>query len=130
MSYIEDRARLMRSEMYAEGKSFTDEKALTLPEFYPFWKYPQQYEIGDRVRYEDKLYRCRQAHTSQIDYTPDVALSLWGEVSADEWPEWVQPVGSSDTYPFGAKVSHNGKHWVSDYNNNSWEPGVFGWSEA
>jgi hypothetical protein len=28
------------------------------------------------------------------------------------------------------KVSHNDKHWVSDYDNNVWEPGVFGWTEA
>lgn len=125
---LEARARAMRAEMYKEGETFDDAKALTLPEFYPFWKYPEDYKIGDRVRYEDKLYRCRQAHRSQIDFTPDVSLSLWGEVSADEWPEWIQPVGSSDTYKKGAKVSHNGRHWISDYDNNSWEPGVFGWS--
>jgi hypothetical protein len=29
----------------------------------------------------------------------------------------------------GAKVSHNGKHWISDVDNNVWEPGVYGWSE-
>lgn len=44
--------------------------------------------------------------------------------------EWVQPTGSDDAYPLGAKVKHNGKTWVSNYANNVWEPGVFGWSEV
>lgn len=42
---------------------------------------------------------------------------------------WIQPTGATDAYPAGAKVSHNSKHWISDVDNNVWEPGVFGWSE-
>ena len=42
----------------------------------------------------------------------------------------VSVFGSTDAYPMGAKVSHNGKHWVSDYDANIWEPGVFGWHEV
>ena len=30
----------------------------------------------------------------------------------------------------GAKCSHNGKHWMSDVDNNVWEPGAYGWTEA
>ena len=41
-----------------------------------------------------------------------------------------QPTGAQDAYAKGAKVSHNGKHWISDVDNNVWEPGVYGWSEA
>ena len=29
-----------------------------------------------------------------------------------------------------AKVSHNGKHWISNADGNVWEPGVYGWTEA
>ena len=36
---------------------------------------------------------------------------------------------STDAYPKGAKVSHNGKHWISDLDANVWEPGVYGWTE-
>ena len=42
---------------------------------------------------------------------------------------WVQPQGSADAYMKGDKVSHNGKHWVSDIDNNVWEAGVYGWEE-
>lgn len=34
-----------------------------------------------------------------------------------------------DAYMAGDKVTHNDKHWVSDVDNNVWEPSVYGWSE-
>ena len=79
-----------------------------------------------------KLYRCVQAHTTQADWTPDVSPSLWVEVGDPlvEYPAWSQPVGAHDAYDQGAKVTHNGKKWVSDVNENVWVPGVYGWSEV
>ena len=35
--------------------------------------------------------------------------------------------GAHDAYNIGDKVTHNGKTWVSDVDNNVWEPGVYGW---
>ena len=88
----------------------------------------RNYGNGD----DTKLYRCLQAHTTQEGWEPDVAASLW-KIAGDptvEWPEWSQPIGAGDTYDAGAKVSHNDKHWISDIDNNVWEPGVYGWTEA
>ena len=89
------------------------------------------YFTGERVTYDGNFYRCIQSHTSQADWAPDKAVSLWVEISdpADEWPEWKQPTGAHDAYQNGDKVSHNGKHWISDVDGNVWEPGVYGWSE-
>ena len=39
-------------------------------------------------------------------------------------------MGSTDAYAKGAKVSRNGKHWTSDVDANTWEPGVYGWTEV
>lgn len=97
------------------------------------WSYPIAYVVGNIRRYSDgQLYRCIQDHTSQADWTPDTAVSLWVKVGdpAEEWPEWSQPVGAHDAYDTGAKVTHNGKHWTSDVNANVWEPGVYGWTEV
>ena len=96
---------------------------------FPAWACPANYAAGDIVRYDDKLYRCLQGHTSQENWTPDTAGSLWKEIGdpTAEYPEWVQPTGNIDTYPLGAKVSHNGQRWVSAVDNNVWEPGVYGW---
>ena len=97
------------------------------------WQTDTDYEAQkDIIRYEGELYRCIQSHTSQNDWTPDFAHSLWARIDdpSEEWPEWVQPLGSSDAYLFGAKVSHNGKHWISNTPDNVWEPGVYGWDEV
>lgn len=100
------------------------------------WAYPIAYTVGQLRRHNGKLYKCVQAHTSQADWTPDTAASLWSVAAdpAEEWPAWSQPVGAHDAYAKGAKVSHNGKHWTSNVDNNVWEPGTAGtenlWTEA
>lgn len=95
------------------------------------WAYPVAYTAGQLRRHNGKLYRCVQAHTSQADWTPDTAASLWSVAAdpAEEWPAWSQPVGAHDAYAKGAKVSHNGKHWTSNVDSNVWQPGVYGWTE-
>ena len=101
-------------------------------ELFAEWAYPIAYTVGQLRRYNGTLYKCVQAHTSQADWTPDTAASLWSVAAdpAEEWPAWSQPVGAHDAYSKGAKVSHNGKHWTSSMDSNVWEPGVYGWTEA
>lgn len=96
------------------------------------WAYPIAYKVGDIRRYNNILYKCVQAHTSQADWAPDVTASLWTSIAdpLEEWPAWSQPVGAHDAYEQGAKVSHNDKHWTSDVANNVWEPGVYGWTQV
>lgn len=96
------------------------------------WAYPVAYKIGAIRRYEGRLYQCVQAHTSQTDWTPPAAASLWAEIAdpAEEWPKWAQPIGAHDAYNAGDKVSHSDKKWTSDLDGNVWEPGVYGWSEV
>ena len=96
------------------------------------WEPNVNYTIGNLRVYDDKLYKCVQAHTSQSDWTPDVAVSLWAKAGdpAEEWPAWSQPIGAQDAYMSGDKVSHNDAHWISNTDNNVWEPGVYGWGQA
>ena len=90
------------------------------------------YFASEKVTYDGQYYRCIQNHKSQSDWTPDVTPALWALTSdpGEEWPEWKQPIGASDAYEKGAKVSHNDKHWISDVDANVWEPGVYGWTEV
>lgn len=46
------------------------------------------------------------------------------EDPADEYPEWVQPTGAHDAYALGAKITHNGKRYISQIPNNTTEPGT------
>ena len=97
------------------------------------WAAGVKYTTGQIRRHKDgNLYKCLSDHTSQEDWTPDASPSLWVKVSdpTEEWPAWSQPVSALDTYPAGAKTSHNGKHWISDLDNNVWEPGQYGWTEV
>lgn len=92
----------------------------------------EDYVAGDIRMHGGDIYRCISAHTSQPDWMPDAAVSLWVRIAdpAEEWPEWIQPVGGHDAYIVGAKVAHNGKHWINDTDANVYEPGVYGWTEV
>ena len=99
-------------------------------EQFEVWNCPINYTDGQIRRYGDTLYKCIQAHTSQTDWTPDKTPAMWKPISdpSEEWPQWSQPIGAMDSYKKGDKVSHNDEHWVSDVDNNVWEPGVYGWT--
>ena len=112
--------------------SVDDNTALRMVEFYPEWEVDTDYAAGFKVQRGGALYKCLQAHTSQADWSPDMAPSLWAKVlipDADVIPKWEQP-DSTNPYMAGDTVTHNGKTWVSDIDNNVWMPGVYGWSEA
>lgn len=117
-----------------------DETAIHMVAYFPLWEDRLNKEnpynpgtdilLGERLSYADKLWKCITAHKAQLSWTPDTAVSLFVEVSADEWPLWIQPKGSADAYPLGAHVSWADKHWESVVDNNVWEPGVYGWTEV
>lgn len=112
--------------------SATDEQALSVPVLYPAWRSGVEYVTGQRVLHGGVLYKVLQDHTSQDDWTPDAAPSLFARVlipDATAIPEWEQP-DSTNPYSKGDKVTHNGKTWASDIDNNVWEPGVYGWTET
>lgn len=123
-------ARKFRQFIEQMSENATDEEALDNILAFPKWEVDRVYFLDERVRYNDVLYKVLQQHTSQEDWTPDVAVSLYVRVSIEEYPDWIQPTGSHDAYQKGDKVTHNEKHWVSDVDNNVWEPSVYGWTEC
>ena len=132
MGYIEDAKRL-RPVIEQAARSLSDDVAMDAAELFPAWNPDgKEYAVDDRVKYGEYLYKCIMAHTSQEDWKPSEAVSLWVKVAdpAIEWPEWVQPVGAHDAYAKGDKVSHLDKHWISDIDANVYEPSVYGWTEA
>ena len=124
-----ERARKLRKLIEQGSISLDDKTALEGVDLFPNWVTDYAFSVGDRVKYEDVLYKCVQAHTSQDSWTPDLTPALWTRVSVDEFPEWVQPTGVQDAYQAGDKVSYDGKHWESEVDNNVWQPGVYGWKE-
>lgn len=122
-------ARTLRALIEKASVSLTDEEALTGIELFPHWAIDKEYTVGDRCQDDNILYKCLQDHTSQANWKPINSPSLWVKIDdpSIEFPEWRQPTGAADAYALGAKVSHLGEHWVSDYDNNVWEPSVYGW---
>lgn len=133
MGLIYDLATQTRTAINALTANATDEVALQAVTLYDEWDGDSvEYKTGDRVRKNNILYKVLQDHTSQSDWTPDQAPSLFAKVlipDASVIPEWEQP-DSTNPYSVGDKVMHNGNTWVSDVDGNVWEPGVYGWSEV
>lgn len=127
-----DEAIQFRKILEIQADSLTDEAILEVPIFVEKWKSGKSYSVGKRLEHNGTIYKVLQDHTSQSDWTPDQAPSLFAKVlipDSSVIPEWEQP-DSTNPYSKGDKVAHNGKTWVSDIDGNVWEPGVYGWSEV
>ena len=107
-----------------------DEIAVEAPRVYPQWAPDTIYNTGDRVLYNEILYKVLIAHTSQLDWSPIDSPALFAKILTDEIGggilPWEQP-DSTNPYMKDDKVTHNGNTWISTIDNNVWEPGVYGW---
>ena len=123
----------LRMQPYIQkgAQSLEDADALAVKTVYPTWSETGSYKVDEKVLFLEVLYKCLQEHDAQIGWEPVSAPSLWAKVLIPDpgvVPEWEQP-DSTNPYMKGDKVKHNGKTWVSDVDNNVWEPGVYGWTE-
>jgi hypothetical protein len=121
-------ARKLREYIETNASTLSDAQALEMPAAFPNWASGKSYEIGDRVRYGEKLYKCAQAHSAQADWTPDVVPALWVKVALPgEVAEWKQPTGAHDAYMKGDLVLYNGTTYCSTVDTNVWQPDSYGW---
>lgn len=135
MDYISI-ARRLRAMILEKSSSLTDEEAAEMPFALPKWKSNTTYSAGDRVRYGEYIYKVLTAHTSQDNWTPTAAPSLFARIlpgqqgSDEEIGEWVQP-DSTNPYMKGDKVRFEGKIYESLIDNNIWSPAAYpaGWQE-
>ena len=74
-------ARKLRKAIEKTAVTLSDSEAYDVAELFPMWKVDTAYQTGDRVQYDGKLYKCLQGHTSQEDWIPSTAVSLWVEVA-------------------------------------------------
>lgn len=125
-------------QIMAGQMQLDDTTAMEIADLYEPWEIGKTYEVGKIVKYgvnadgETQIYTVIQAHTSQVNWTPDTAVSLFKAVGFTDSgvPIWTQPLGATDAYMKGDMVSHKDKTWTSDIDNNVWEPGVNGWTET
>lgn len=124
-----EQAYAYRRKIEAAAVLQDDEAALESIDLFPKWEAGIYVTTGERYRYDGKLYRVIQSHTTQADWTPDVTPALFAEVSIEEWPEWIQPTGAQDAYNKGDKVTYDGRRYVSTIDGNVWAPDAYpaGW---
>lgn len=111
-----------------------DEEAASVPQAFKEWQPDTAYQVGDRRRFEDVLYKCLQAHTSQEGWEPNQAPSLWARIlnpDPEVIPVWEQP-DSTNPYMTGDKVHYpdaEGPVYESTIDNNVWSPEAYpaGW---
>jgi len=113
-------------------ESFDDETAIDMITLFPAWVAGIECIAGERLQYENKLYRVVQTHTSQEGWEPSNTPALFTEIAKPgEIPVWKQPTGAQDAYMTGDKVYYpdaNGSIYISNIDSNVWAPNVYGWS--
>ena len=117
------------------AETLSDAQALQVPMLFDeFDGNGVAYEVGKRIMFEGVLYKVIQAHTSQADWTPVAAPSLFAKVINEtidgSIPEFEQP-DSTNPYMKGDKVIFNGKVYESLIDNNVYSPEAYpaGWKE-
>ena len=70
---------MVRSVVEAGAATLSDGEAAKMPSLSQKWVVGEAVNVDDRRYYEptQKLYKCRQAHTTQADWTPDITPALW-----------------------------------------------------
>ena len=117
------------------AETLSDAQALQVPMLFDeFDGNGVAYEVGKRVLYNGVLYKVIQAHTSQAEWTPVAAPSLFAKVINEtidgSIPEFEQP-DSTNPYMKGDRVMFNGKIYESLIDNNVYSPEAYpaGWKE-
>lgn len=132
----EEKVRAILAIFDGLAPSLSSDIAERNPSLYAAWDGNGHiYAQSERVNYEGTLYTCLQTHTSQDDWSPPAAASLWAktlgagitDTLTSDIPDWVQP-DSTNPYSQGARVKHSGKVWESIVANNVWKPGAAGTS--
>ena len=111
MTLIE-KTRELRALIEKAVQSLEDKDALECICLYEKWNGDGvQYTAGKRVQYNGELYKVKDGmgHTSQVDWSPDVAVSLFEKINETNSGTKVDPIPYS-----GNMVLENGKYYIED----------------
>ena len=130
-------AEQLRRVLQMFAASLTDEQAMEVVAVYDPWQVGKAYTVGQFLTYgvngvgDPQLYKVVQDHTSQSDWTPDSASSLFVAIGLDDagYPVWSQPTGAHDAYNIGDIVDYNGTLYQSTIDGNVYSPEAYpaGW---
>lgn len=70
----------LRKHIENAVQSLPDAAALEAVVLHPVWKAGIAYSVGYKAQHNGRLWRCRQAHTSQEEWEPENVPALWEEL--------------------------------------------------
>ena len=122
------------------SKDLNEAQKKNILDQYEDWEIGVGYKVGQKVKYNGKVFEVVQGHTSQGDWTPENTPALFKEYlnieikhedgsTTEVVSEWKQPLGAHDAYKQGDKVSFNGKVYKSKNDGNVYSPEAYpqGW---
>ena len=93
----------------AETSVIDEQTALKHKEQFEGWVADVVYDVDQMRVYEDRLYKCRQKHTSQSDWTPDIVPNLWKAIDFEHAGTFEDPI------PAVANMEYvHGKYYIED----------------
>ena len=106
---------LLQAMMSANAKAsflaeLDDTEAAKIPLCYDAWETDKAYKVGDRVELDGKLWKCRQAHTSQENWKPSInTASLWEVINVENAGTLEDPIPYDQTM-----TVYNGKYYLEE----------------
>ena len=70
-------AQAIRTSIDNVTGTMEDTDAAKNPMLFLPWEADTKYSAGDRRRHDGKVYKCLQAHTSQVGWEPPAVPALW-----------------------------------------------------
>lgn len=102
----------LRMMVQPQLASLPDKEALKVKSLYPSWasKTGEEVEAGEKLYYDDRLYKVRQKHTVQEQYPPSVeTASLYEEINETHAGTLEDPI------PYNNNMElEEGKYYIQD----------------
>ena len=92
---ILEQAQEIRTSIDSVTGTMADADAAKNPMLFLPWEVDAVYEVGDRRRYDSKVYKCLQAHTSQADWALPVVPALWVVINTSSSGTIDEPIPAS-----------------------------------
>lgn len=116
---ILERVQAIRDAMDKAGAMLTSSQAASLIYLYKPWDpyvvdvngnyVAAHYAVGDRRRFNEVLYECRQEHNAESHYTPDMVPALWKRLDVDHAGTLEDPI----PYNTGMEI-FEGKYYIEN----------------
>ena len=99
----------LRKHIENAVQSLPDAAALEAVVLHPVWKAGIAYSAGYKAQHNGRLWRCRQAHTSQEGWEPENVPALWEELCETHDGTLADPI------PYeGSMALVSGKYYIQD----------------